>query len=104
MPIQIPLWMRPQKTPKLDSTRAMPNYLNPYPVPTVYDMMTAGGAAYDPNAVIVRTGDAHAYPRFPSSWLARIRTPVPRMTAFFGGSFMLNAVDPRGSNDDSNGQ
>lgn len=59
------------------------NYVNPstrvsafhnsYPVPSVNQMMTAGGAGYNAGPF---------YPHFPVSPLSRLQTPVRRVGAF----------------------
>jgi hypothetical protein len=48
-------------------------YHNSYPVPSVNQMMTAGGAGYNAGPY---------YPRFPVSPLSRISMPVRRVGAF----------------------
>lgn len=46
---------------------------NAYPVPSVNQMMTAGGAGYNAGPY---------YPKFPVSPMSRIQTPVRRVGAF----------------------
>jgi hypothetical protein len=46
---------------------------NAYPVPSVNQMLTAGGAGYNAGPY---------YPKFPTSPMGRIQTPVRRVGAF----------------------
>lgn len=68
-------------------------YNNPYAVPTVNGMQTAGGAAY--NDTQEEHFSDNVFPFFPTSWLGRCQTPVSRLGAQFGLGVRLDAWDPR---------
>lgn len=67
-------------------------YGDPYSLPNVNGMTTAGGADYNDNHPDSRFGE-NVIPFFPTSFLGRIQTPIARLGCLFGKN--LTAWDPR---------